>query len=89
MSSRKTISFNQLRGTLMKIAIILSTIILALANVYLFLVYFKEKKIEDKLERLAVMFGTNMSVLFVDSLILFFGALAEEGLFIMVILSDF
>jgi hypothetical protein len=35
------------------------------------------------------MFGTNMSVLFVDSLILFFGALAEEGLFVMIILSDF
>ena len=73
----------------MKIAIILSTIILVLANFYLFLVYFKEKKINDKLERLAVMFGTNMGVLFVDSLILFFGALAEEGLFVMIILSDF
>ena len=76
-------------GTRMKIAIILSTIVLALANVYLFLVYFKEKKIDDKLERLAVMFGTNMSVLFVDSLILFFGALAEEGMFLMTIFSDF
>jgi hypothetical protein len=73
----------------MKIAINLSTIVLALANVYLFLVYFKEKKIDDKLERLAVMFGTNMSVLFVDSLILFFGALAEEGMFLMTIFSDF
>ena len=62
----------------MKIAIIFSTIILVLANFYLFLVYFKEKKIDDKLERLAVMFGTNMSVLFV-----------EEGLFLMTILSDF
>ena len=87
MRKRKTITFNQVRGTPMKIAIILSTIILVLANFYLFLVYFKEKKI--KLERLAVMFGTNMSVLFVDSLILFFGALAEEGLFVMIILSDF
>lgn len=73
----------------MKIAIILSTIILALVNFYLFLVYFKEKKIEDRLERLAVMFGANMSVLFVDSFILFFGALAEEGLFLMTIFSDF
>lgn len=73
----------------MKIAIIFSTIILALANFYLFLVYFKEKKIDDKMERLAVMFGTNMSVLFIDSLILFFGALAEEGLFVMTIFSDF
>lgn len=35
------------------------------------------------------MFGTNMSVLFVDSLILFFGALAEEGMFLMTIFSDF
>ncbi|MGM0167598.1 hypothetical protein IGI39_002582 [Enterococcus sp. AZ135] len=73
----------------MKIAIILSTILLALVNFYLFYVYFKEKKIEDKLERLAVMFGANMSVLFVDSLILFFGALAEEGMFLLVIFSDF
>lgn len=72
----------------MKIAIILSMIILVLANFYLFLVYFKEKQIEDKLERLAVLFGTNMSVLFVDSLLLFFGALVEEGLFVMMIFSE-
>ncbi|BBM17058.1 MULTISPECIES: hypothetical protein [Enterococcus] len=73
----------------MKIAIILSTILIALVNFYLFYVYFKEKKIEDKLEKLAVMFGANMSVLFVDSLILFFGALVEEGLFMMTIFSVF
>ena len=71
----------------MKIAIILSMIILVLANFYLFLVYFKEKKITDKLERLAVLFGTNMSVLFVDSLLLFFGALAEESFSLMVTFS--
>lgn len=71
----------------MKIAIILSMIILVLANFYLFLVYFKEKKITDKLERLAVLFGTNMSVLFVDSLLLFFGALAEESFSLMFIFS--
>jgi len=71
----------------MKIAIILSTILLVLVNFYLFYVYFKEKQIEDRLERLAVMFGANMSVLFVDSLILFFGALIEEGGFLMTILS--
>lgn len=73
----------------MKIAIIISTIILILVNFYLFTVYFKEKQIEDKLEQLAVMFGANMSVLFVDSLILFFGALAEEGLFLMTIFAVF
>ncbi|MBO0411787.1 hypothetical protein JZO77_05270 [Enterococcus hulanensis] len=73
----------------MKIAIILSTILIALANCYLFCVYFKEKKIEDNMEKLAVLFGTNMSVLFIDSLLLFFAALAEEGLFLMTIFSEF
>ncbi|MDT2595428.1 hypothetical protein P7D52_02390 [Enterococcus dongliensis] len=71
----------------MKIAIIFSFIILVLVNFYLFHVYFKEKKISDTFERLAVMFGANMSVLFVDSLILFFSALIEEGSFLMIILS--
>lgn len=55
----------------MKIAIFLSAALLVLVNFYLFYVYFKEKQIVDNLERLAVMFGANMSVLFVDSLILF------------------
>lgn len=71
----------------MKMAMILSTILFFLVNFYLFSVYFKEKKIKDHLEKLAVMFGVNMSVLFVDSLILFFGALAEEGFLLMTIFA--
>ncbi|MBM7710832.1 hypothetical protein [Enterococcus xiangfangensis] len=71
----------------MKIAIILSIVLFILVNLYLFLVYFKEKKIEDTSERLAVLFGVNMSVLFVDSLILFFGALAEKGSFLLIIFA--
>lgn len=72
----------------MKTAMILSTILIALVNLYLFSIYFKEKKIKDSLEKLAVMFGVNMSVLFIDSLILFFGALAEEGFALMTILLE-
>ncbi|MEG1504619.1 MAG: hypothetical protein RSC16_10250 [Enterococcus sp.] len=72
----------------MKTAMILSTILMALVNLYLFSIYFKEKKIKDSLEKLAVMFGVNMSVLFIDSLILFFGALAEEGFALMTILLE-
>ena len=72
----------------MKTAMILSTILMALVNLYLFSIYFKEKKIKDSLEKLAVMFGVNMSVLFIDSLILFFGALAEQGFALMTILLE-
>ncbi|WP_407854949.1 hypothetical protein [Enterococcus hailinensis] len=72
----------------MKTAMVLATGLIALVNLYLFYVYFKEKKIKDSLEKLAVMFGVNMSVLFIDSLILFFGALAEEGFALMTILLE-
>ncbi|MFC4770855.1 hypothetical protein [Enterococcus hermanniensis] len=72
----------------MKTAMVLSTILIALVNFYLFYVYFKEKKIKDSLEKLAVMFGVNMSVLFIDSLLLFFGALAEEGFALLTILIE-
>lgn len=72
----------------MKTAMVLATGLIALVNLYLFYVYFKEKKIKDGLEKLAVMFGVNMSVLFIDSLILFFGALAEEGFALMTILLE-
>lgn len=72
----------------MKTAMVLATGLIALVNLYLFSIYFKEKKIKDSLEKLAVMFGVNMSVLFIDSLILFFGALAEEGFALMTILLE-
>ncbi|MBV7391609.1 MULTISPECIES: hypothetical protein [Enterococcus] len=63
--------------------IICATIILYGANIYLFKVYFKEKKIIDQLERLAIMFGTNMGVLLVDSLVIFFGVVLEDSLFLL------
>lgn len=65
----------------MKVAIVLSVLLFLFVNLYLFVIYFKEKKIVDPMERLAVLFGVNMSVLFADSLMLFFGALIEKGLF--------
>lgn len=65
--------------------LLLSAFILYAANFYLFFFYFKEKKIKDSLERLAIMFGTNMSVLLVDALILFFGAVIDESAILFLI----
>ena len=64
-------------------AIILATVLLYGVNLYVFLVYFKEKQIENGVDKLAVLFGTNMTVGFVDALILFGGSLIEEGLALM------
>lgn len=64
-------------------AIILATALLYGVNLYVFLVYFKEKQIENGVDKLAVLFGTNMTVGFIDALILFGGSLIEEGLALM------
>lgn len=64
-------------------AIILATVLLYGVNLYIFFVYFKEKQIEKGVDKLAVLFGTNMTVGFIDALILFGGSLIEEGLEIM------
>ncbi|WP_159721970.1 hypothetical protein [Enterococcus sp. CSURQ0835] len=64
-------------------AIILATVLLYGVNMYVFLVYFKEKQIENGVDKLAVLFGTNMTVGFIDALILFGGSLIEEGLALM------
>lgn len=64
-------------------AIILATVLLYGVNLYVFLVYFKEKQIENGVDKLAVLFGTNMTVGFIDALILFGGSLIEEGLALM------
>ncbi|ASZ06763.1 MULTISPECIES: hypothetical protein [Enterococcus] len=47
---------------------------------FLVYMYLKINKIKDYLEKLAIYFGTNMTLLFTSGIFMFFGKLVEDGI---------
>lgn len=47
-----------------------------------FVIYLKINHIKDYVEKIAIYFGTNMTLLFTSSIFLFFGKIVEDGILV-------